>query len=88
MEIVLLWLDDLDDLLFSAALIWERLRRVLLQIGLGAAFGLAAAETAAVATQLAPLLSAVATVAVSTWLAGAVARAYYYRETRSAADPA
>ena len=36
MEVVLLWLDDLDDLLFSAALGWERLRRVVLQIGLAA----------------------------------------------------
>jgi hypothetical protein len=82
MEIVLLWLDDLDDLLFWVALVWERLRRVLLQIGLAAAFGLAAVETAAVARQWAPLLCLVAAVTVSAWLAGAAARAIYYREAR------
>ena len=50
MEVVLLWLDDLDDVLFSAALLWERLRRVVLQIGLAAAFALAGSELAAIAT--------------------------------------
>lgn len=83
MEIVLLWLDDLDDLLFSAALVWERLRRVLLQVGLAAALGLAATEVAAVATQWAPFLCAVAALTVSAWLAGAAARVYYDREGRS-----
>jgi hypothetical protein len=81
-EIVLLWLDELDDLVFSIALVWERLRRVLLQVGLAAALGLAATEVAAVATQLAPLLCGVAAVTVSAWLAGAAARVYYDRETR------
>ena len=50
MEVVLLWLDDLDDALFSAALAWERLRRVVLQIGLAAAFALAGSELSAIAT--------------------------------------
>ena len=50
MEVVLLWLDDLDDALFSAALVWERLRRVVLQIGLAAALALAGSELAAIAT--------------------------------------
>jgi hypothetical protein len=88
MEIVLLWLDDLDDLLFSVALVWERLRRLLLQIGLAAAFALAAAETAAVATQLAPFLALIAAATVGAWLGGAAARAYYYREARSVPDAA
>lgn len=79
MEIVLLWLDDLDDLLFSAALVWERLRRQLLQVGLAASFALAATEVAAVATQWAPVLCAVAVATVSAWLLGAAARTYYYR---------
>jgi hypothetical protein len=82
MEIVLLWLDDLDDLLFSLALVWERLRRLLLQIGLAAALGLAAVETAAVATPWSPLFSLVAAATVTAWLAGAAAHAYYYREAR------
>ena len=84
----MLWLDDLDDLLFSVALVWERLRRLLLQIGLAAAFALAAAETAAVATRLAPFLALIAAAMVSAWLGGAAVRAYYYREARGTADAA
>jgi len=82
-EIVLLWLDDLDDLLFSIALVWERLRRALLQVGLSAAFGLAATDVTAVATAWAPLLCGVAALTVSAWLVGAAARVYYDREARS-----
>jgi hypothetical protein len=37
MEIVLLWLDDLDDLLFAALLKWESLGRGILLLGLLAA---------------------------------------------------
>ena len=44
MEIVLLWLDDLDDLVFVAAAFWTRLRRFCLQIGLFAALLLAGSE--------------------------------------------
>ena len=79
MEVVLLWLDDLDDILFTAALVWERLRRAVLQVGLAAAFALAAAELSATATQWAPALSFVATASVAAWLAGAALRAFYYR---------
>ena len=65
MEVVLLWLDDLDDALFSAALAWERLRRVVLKIGLAAAFALAASELSAIATQWAPAFSTVAAASVA-----------------------
>ena len=44
MEVVLLWLDDLDDVLFSVALAWERLRRVVLTDRPCAAFALAASR--------------------------------------------
>jgi hypothetical protein len=37
MEVLLLWLDELDDLVFGIALLSEPLRRIVLQIGLGAA---------------------------------------------------
>ena len=37
MEVILLWLDELDDFVFGLALLWEPLRRVVLQIGFGAA---------------------------------------------------
>lgn len=79
MEVVLLWLDDLDDLLFSAALFWERLRRVVLQIGLAAAFALAGSELSAVATEWWSAFSAVAAGSVCAWIFGAALRVYYYR---------
>lgn len=37
MEVVLLWLDELDDLVYGLALLWEPMRRIVLCIGLGAA---------------------------------------------------
>jgi len=46
MEIVLLWLDELDDLLFAALAVAERLRRACLRVGLGAALALALSELA------------------------------------------
>jgi hypothetical protein len=81
MEVVLLWLDDLDDVLFSAALVWERLRRIVLQIGLAAAFALAGSESWAVATQWWPAFAGLAAASVAAWLLGATLRVIYYRET-------
>jgi len=83
MEVILLWLDDLDDLLFSVALVWERLRRALLQVGLAASFGVAGSELSAIATQWAPALAVVAAASVSVWLVGAAFHALFYRETGS-----
>jgi hypothetical protein len=80
MEVVLLWLDDLDDVLFSAALVWERLRRVVLQLGLAAACALAVVEQAAIAAQWAPALAAAAAASVAAWLAAVLLRACYYRD--------
>jgi CHASE2 domain-containing sensor protein len=79
MEVVLLWLDDLDDILFSVALLWERLRRIVLQIGLAASIALAGSELSAIATQWAPAFSTVAAGSVGAWILGAALRAYYYR---------
>jgi len=80
MEVVLLWLDDLDDCLFSVALAWERLRRAVLSVGLVSAFALAAAELSEVATHWSPLFSYVAAASVGAWIGGAVLRAFYYGE--------
>jgi hypothetical protein len=80
MEVVLLWLDDLDDVFFSAALLWERLRRVVLQIGLAAAFALAASELAMIATEWAAVFSGIAAASVGAWFLGAALRIVYYRE--------
>jgi len=81
MEVVLLWLDDLDDCLFSVALVWERLRRAVLRVGLVSAFALAAAELSAIATQWSPAFAYVAAASVGAWIAGAILRAFYYRES-------
>jgi hypothetical protein len=81
MEVVLLWLDDLDDALFSVALVWERARRTVLKVGLSASFALAALELSAVATQWASTFAYVAAASVATWFAGAALRAFYYRES-------
>jgi hypothetical protein len=88
MEVVLLWLDDLDDVLFSLALVWERLRRTVLTVGLSSAFALAAADLTVIATQWAPILSYVAAASVGVWLAGAALRAFYYRDSRRSPAPA
>jgi hypothetical protein len=84
MEVVLLWLDDLDDVVFSAALLWGRLRRVLLQIGLAAALALAGCESWPSGERWAVPLSAVAAASVAAWLLGAAFRLCYYREPRLA----
>ncbi len=72
MEVVLLWLDDLDDLLFSAALAWERLRKVCLQIGLFAAFTLAVCELYLASLAWAPIFAGVALACVGVWLVSAM----------------
>jgi hypothetical protein len=82
MEVVLLWLDDLDDLLFSAVLVWERCRTIVLQVGLVASWGVVGVELSAFATPWAPALAIVAAASVSTWLLGAAFHALLYRDTR------
>lgn len=37
MEVLLLWLDELEDLIFAVGLVWERCRILCLQTGLLAA---------------------------------------------------
>ena len=82
MEVVLLWLDDLDDALFSVALAWERLRRLVLQVGLSSAIGFAATQLAAIATAWAPALWYVAAASVVAWVIGTLMRAFYDRDPR------
>ena len=82
MEIVLLWLDDLDDLVFALALKWEGLRRVVLRIGLVAALAVALCELSVTATAWTPTLSGVAAGSVAMWMLGAALRIAYYRELR------
>jgi hypothetical protein len=79
-EVVLLWLDDLDDLVFTLALKWEQLRRAVLSVGLAAALAVATCESAPIATELTPVLSVVAAASVAAWFVGAALRVAYYRE--------
>jgi|KBSSwiStaDraftv2_1062776.scaffolds.fasta_scaffold1229946_1 hypothetical protein len=74
MEVVLLWLDELDDYLFVGALLWERLRRASLKLGLAASFGLAGCElfAAGVRAGWVPALAAVALASVGLWLVAAI----------------
>ena len=80
MEVVLLWLDDLDDLVFTLALKWEQLRRAVLGIGFVAALGIATCELFLFATELTPVLSLIAAASVAAWFMGAALRVLYYRE--------
>jgi membrane protein implicated in regulation of membrane protease activity len=82
-----LWLDDLDDALFSTAHVWDRLRRIVLQIGLAAAFALAGSELATVATQWWLAFTGIAAASVAAWLLGATLRAVYDRRA-DGCDPA
>ena len=82
MEVVLLWLDDLDDVLFSVALAWERLRRVVLQIGLVASFALAGVGAVGDRDAVGRAFSTSPPRASAAWFLGAALRAFYYRESR------
>jgi hypothetical protein len=70
MEIVLLWLDDLDDLVFSGVLLWESLRRLALQVGLVAALALAVCELTAFGLTWSSMLALVAAASVAVWIGG------------------
>ena len=72
MEVVLLWLDDLDDVVFVLISYWERLRRLCLQIGLFAAITLAGCELSFTAAQWSLALASVAGSSVVIWFLGAL----------------
>jgi hypothetical protein len=88
MEVVLLWMDDLDDLVFSTALAFERLRGLLLKVGLAASYGVVGVELSIVATQWAPTLAIVAAASVAAWLVGATSHALYDRHNRASVTTA
>lgn len=68
MEVVLQWLDDVEDLVFAAAFLWRGLRRLCLGLGMLAALAVGASiswlDTAALATAFA----VVALLSVSAWI--------------------
>ena len=73
MEIFLLWLDELDDVVFVLASLSYRLRQRCLQIGLTSALTLVGVELVVVAPKWAVALAAVAGASVSLWFLVALA---------------
>ncbi|HEY5568802.1 MAG TPA: hypothetical protein VIM81_16360 [Gammaproteobacteria bacterium] len=67
MEITAQWLDELEDLVFAVALLWEPLRRILLQIGLVAAITSHLSRSGSDVPAYAPILAGVAAGAVAVW---------------------
>lgn len=67
MEIVLLWIDDLDDLVHAAGFILIRARRWCLQLGLVAALILQLATSPLLASGLAVYLAGAAAACVAAW---------------------
>ena len=86
MEVCLLWLDELDDVVFVVASLCHRLRRVYLVVGLLAALTLVGVDRALEAPRWAPALAGVAGASVSLW--SAVALAFLAQRLGSRAAPA
>ena len=74
MEIILQWLDDLDDLVFLVVHTVERLRWFCLLIGLAAASGLVVVNLADIVATAAPTLSGVALASLVLWTTGTAIR--------------
>ncbi len=70
MEVILQWLDDLDDLACAFAQVAERSRWPSLKIAFGAALSLAAARFAALPDVWGPLLSSVSVGGLMLWAIG------------------
>ena len=79
MEIILLWLDELDDFVFVITAFWERSRALWLQVGLLASVGLAACEVTVEAARWSPALAGVACTSVVAWTTGATLTALMRR---------
>jgi hypothetical protein len=79
MEIVLLWLDELDDVVFVITAFWERTRALCLQIGLIASLALAGSELTIEAARWSPALASVALSCVAFWSTGALSTALVRR---------
>jgi predicted tellurium resistance membrane protein TerC len=66
-EVCLLWLDELDDVVFVIASLCHRLRRVYLVIGLLAALTLVGVELALEAPRWVSALAGIAGASVTLW---------------------
>jgi len=76
MEILLQWLDDLDDLVFAAVYAVERLRWPCLKVGFTAACGLVVVRFADILVSWVPALVWTALASVTLWLAAVIVREF------------
>jgi hypothetical protein len=67
MEVVLQWLDELDDLVFAGFSIWGRLRRLCLAIALATAVALHVIPGQDILAEPAPGLLSVSLAALAAW---------------------
>ena len=79
MEIMVLWLDELDDVVFVITTFWERTRALCLQVGLLASVALAGCELTVEAARWSPALASVAFSSVVVWSTGALLTALVRR---------
>ena len=86
MEVCLLWLDELDDVVFVFASLCHRLRRVYLLIGLVAALTLVGIELVHEAPRWSSALAGIAGASVLLW--SLVALAFLAQRRRPWAVPA
>lgn len=73
MEVLLLWIDELDDAVFVLASLSHRLRYRCLQIGLTSALMLVAVELVVVAPRWASAFASLAGASVALWCLVALA---------------
>ncbi len=67
MEVVLQWLDELDDLVFAGFSIWGRLRRLSLTIALATAVALHVVPGQGILAEPVPGLLSVSLAALAAW---------------------
>ena len=72
MEVIYQWLDDLEDLVFSFVLTWERLRLRCLQVGFAAALIFLAIESSEMHTPWVPTFAWAALGSVAIWCTGLI----------------
>lgn len=83
MEVVLQWLDELDDLVFAGFSIWGRLRRLCLAIALGAALALLALPKLNIPVEPMPGLASVSLAGLVAWAGIATLCAIVERNART-----
>jgi hypothetical protein len=88
MEIVLLWLDDLDDAILVGAVLLEKWRIVFLDIGLLAAVGLHGSKWLPGLPLPEEALASAALACVAVWVFGSLARQAQVRARPKVSLPA